>query len=118
MGSPICDFIKNKHILHFHPHSRRMNLFNLCIVAVFLSTIVNGNTDECPIYDVDYNGIGLDYIGEVSSWEECGYLCHLTDGCNYWTWRNYDDNSCYLKSERGDIKNADDAISGSKDCYN
>merc|ERR1712212_689204 len=95
----------------------RMKLFSLCIVAVFLSTIVNGSKDDCPIYDVDYNGIGLDHIGEVSSWEECGYFCHITSGCKYWTWRNYDDNSCYLKSERGDITNTDNAISGSKDCY-
>merc|ERR1712126_54120 len=98
--------------------SNRMKSFNLCIVAVFLSAVVNGYTDECPIYDVDYDGIGIDYIGEIPSWEECGYLCHLTNGCNYWTWRNYGDNSCFLKSEKADIPTKyTNAISGSKNCY-
>jgi len=98
----------------------RMKLFNLCIVAIFLSTAVNGDTDQCPLYGIDYQGYDIDSIREIFSWEECGYLCHITSGCNYWTWGKdgVNINTCFLKSDNAGIENQDNVISGSKDCYN
>merc|ERR1712133_272327 len=107
-----------KKFVNYRPFRKiRMKLFNLCIVAVLLSTVVYGDTDQCPLYDVDYFGYDIDVIGEISSWEECGYLCHLTSGCNYWTWTPYYSNGCFLKSDNAGIKNQATAISGSKNCY-
>merc|ERR1712198_235552 len=96
--------------------SIRMKSFILCIFAIFLATVVNGDTDQCPLFNIDYQGYDIDYIAEIASWEECGYFCHLTSGCNYWTWTNYS-SICYLKSDNAGIENQDDTISGSKNCY-
>ena len=92
-------------------------LFKLCIFVVLLLATVNGDMDDCPVYNIDYTGHGIDVITNIMSWEECGYLCSITDGCNYWTWQNYAPHNCRLKDIRN-IVNQDGAISGSKDCYN
>merc|ERR1712133_163811 len=95
----------------------RMKLLNLCIVVVFLSTVVNGDADQCPLYNIEYQGVDVDYFAGIARWEECGYLCYITSGCHYWTWKTNGDNICFLKQSFQGIDNANDRISGHKDCY-
>ena len=95
-----------------------MKSFFLFTTLLLLATVVSCDTDQCPLYDIDYYGNTLDYIRHIDGWEECGYLCHLTSGCNYWTWYPDYYDTCYLKTDNGGISNKDGIISGSKDCYN
>merc|ERR1712212_575358 len=97
-----------------------MRLFSICIVTVFLSIPASGDMDSCPMWDKEYTNSHMDLITGIAFWDECGYLCHTTNGCNNWTWQNYESNyrrDCYLYSNGTKTHTDAGAVSGSKDCY-
>ena len=91
-----------------------------CAVLLLMFNMIYCKSDACPLYDIDYYHYDIDKIHEIYSWEECGYLCHITDGCKYWTWLTGLDQypyECCLKSSNSGIVNKDEHISGDKNCY-
>merc|ERR1712200_142306 len=51
---------------------------------------------NCPEYGVDFLLNDIDFAS-ASSWQDCGKICELYNGCYFWTYRT-DDNTCCLKS--------------------
>jgi hypothetical protein len=47
---------------------------------------VTSQTWSCPVYGLDFYGNDLEKVMYVSSWEDCGYMCHLDPNCLFWTW--------------------------------
>ena len=75
--------------------------------------------DGCQLYNTDYT-TWFDKIDGSSSWGNCGYLCHLTSGCNYWTWG--DESSpypytCWFHSSIAEVEHIDGYVCGDKNCY-
>jgi hypothetical protein len=40
---------------------------------------------ECPVYGIDFEKHDIQHE-DVSSWEDCGYMCQLNTDCKFWTW--------------------------------
>jgi len=69
----------------------------------------------CPENDVRFDGNDIG-TAETATWEECGQLCNLTDGCNFWSWHT-DDYICNLKDSDGaGLEEHDNRISGARGC--
>ena len=94
---------------------------SLYIYLLFLLYIASqSEAMDCPLNGVDFSGNDLACIDEVSSWQECGRLCHymtFPEPCNYWTWFEGWKNGCCMKSSDNGLQNRDKHISGDSNCY-
>ena len=47
-------------------------------------------------YGCDWNGQDLSHTSSAP--DQCGSICATTSGCTHFTWTDYDNGTCYLKS--------------------
>ncbi len=40
----------------------------------------------CPVYGMNIQGNDIQHVDNVATWEDCGFLCQMIEGCLYWTW--------------------------------
>jgi hypothetical protein len=40
----------------------------------------------CPVYGMNIQGNDIQHVDNVATWEDCGFLCQMIEGCQYWTW--------------------------------
>merc|ERR1711990_223071 len=77
----------------------------------------------CPEYGMNFNnGRDIADYDSISSWQECGHLCHMYKTCTHWTWShprsNYHPRRCFLKSGDDYPQNDGRFFSGEESCYN
>ncbi len=41
---------------------------------------------SCPVYGMNIQGNDIQHVDNVATWEDCGFLCQMIEGCLYWTW--------------------------------
>ena len=91
-----------------------------CILLVGVAFSQVNKTDEtkpkigCPLYGIDFY-LSEIFVVHLSSWEDCGHLCGVYDGCFYWTYDSKD-SLCYLKNASNELVIDNDCISGDKHC--
>ena len=74
---------------------------------------------NCPLLDINFSGNDLACIRDVSTYHDCGKLCHnmyLPDSCRYWSWYSINHYCCLKHSDSG-LTNNEDWISGDSNCY-
>ena len=74
---------------------------------------------NCPLLDINFSGNDLACIRDVSTYHDCGKLCHnmyLPDSCRYWSWYSINHYCCLKHSDSG-LSNNEDWISGDSNCY-
>jgi len=74
----------------------------------------------CPLNNVDFSGNDLACFDDVSSWQDCGKLCHemtLPEPCQFWTWFDGFKHGCCMKSSDSGLTNRDKHISGDSNCF-
>merc|ERR1711973_157794 len=58
---------------------------------------------QCPEYAYNFNGNDITVYQGISTWQECGDLCHKHKACSHWTWNvprassHHAPYLCYLK---------------------
>ena len=98
-----------------------VNMKTILFILIAFSNSPNSSSEKmsCPLDNINFSENDLACIKDVSSYLECGKLCHnmyLPDSCRYWSWckLNY---YCCLKSSNSGLSNNDDWVSGDSDCY-
>ena len=106
-----------------------MNFKLICVIVLIIAIEVNAEKLEnysCPMRGKQLSGYRARTIGEVRSWQTCGYFCKLTSGCKYWNWRQSIPRECELLNDNNgseytetseDYGDWDLVISGDEDCY-
>merc|ERR1719392_428635 len=70
---------------------------------------------NCPEYGVDFLYNDIDFA-IASTWQDCGKICQLYNGCYFWTYRT-NDNTCCLKSSDDGLRKVNEPwYSGTKFC--
>merc|ERR1712165_54601 len=96
--------------------SIKMKLYIAITIAAFA---ISAEALSCPEEDVS---LGMDHyidaVHHVSSWENCGQICNLTDNCEYWTWGEEGDHAdiCFLYSTNSGLSAYPLSYSGEKGC--
>ena len=72
-----------------HPHQQHRAAWHAADVCADSSAF-----DE----NFDYNGYDIGTAAPAQSPEECCGRCAHTDSCAAWTWHNYSDHNCFLKT--------------------
>merc|ERR1711890_39887 len=103
------------------PGSLLSTLVVLTRTLTLTLTLPGGRMEElppqysCPELHVDFNGNNVDDIHNIANWNDCGTMCEMSSGCNFWTWIETR-KQCYLKSSDHGLEYQDNAISGVKGC--
>jgi hypothetical protein len=50
------------------------------------NNVTSRDWKNCPVYGFDIWGNDVEGVRDVSSWENCGYMCHLHPDCKFWSW--------------------------------
>ncbi|KAJ0390736.1 hypothetical protein ATCC90586_011607 [Pythium insidiosum] len=66
----------------------------------------------CPL-EKGFDIVGNDIASVQGPWGNCCDECAKTAGCRAWTWTDFNGGTCWLKSDRGNVKPNLDAISAS-----
>ena len=104
-----------------------MNSKLFCVIVLIFAIEVNAEKLEyysCPMRGKKLSGYARETIGEVKSWQTCGYFCKLTRRCTVWNWRQSLPRECELIDDDYDTEYTetsedgwDFVISGQKNCY-
>merc|ERR1712001_470840 len=90
---------------------RRMKLILFVLITgVVMASASDESMFSCPLFDFNLSFESLDYIDDVSTWQNCSSLCKLVDHCSYWSWNG--EGTCYLKQPR----ESPGYVSGGKNC--
>ena len=92
------------------------------------SNLISGDTTcgklsrvstSVPNFGLAYPGCDMKAIVDIRTWERCSQLCHLTPGCQSWTWsqRGLSPYSCWLKKSFCKGIPTPHAISGDNSTY-
>jgi len=73
---------------------------------------------SCLEENTDYTGNNLTpiTIRITNSWQECDALCNQFSQCNYWTWKEQQNNVCWLKTSDTGSTFQNGVFSGPKGC--
>ena len=104
-----------------------MNSKLFCVIVLIIATEVNAEKLEyysCPMRGKKLSGYARETIGEVKSWQTCGYFCKITRSCTFWNWRYSFPRECeLLNNNNGDeytetsVHGSGFVISGRENCY-
>merc|ERR1712150_61074 len=91
-------------------------------VAILLSLGLAQDAEQpryaCPEIDMGFYGNDITMV-QTSSWEDCGTMCGLTNGCLFWQWGSESSNhplECWLKTSDAGLEKADGWIAGDTGC--
>eukprot|EP00644_Phytophthora_capsici_P003114 jgi/Phyca11/69078/gw1.7.429.1 len=89
-----------------------LNVKTLILCGVVFASVSEAQTCSSLENNVDYSGadIGNAFSGSATG---CCSICSSTNGCNAFTWTNYNGGTCWLKSSKGATKATSGAVSGS-----
>ena len=110
-----------------------MKLKFFCVIVLIITIEVNAekflsfqkSSDYyCPMDGIKLSGGMVETIGEVKSWQTCGYFCKITPDCFFWNWRYSFPRKCELLGDNYKYKYSETSlygsglvISGQQHCY-
>ncbi|KAL3661106.1 hypothetical protein V7S43_013715 [Phytophthora oleae] len=77
-----------------------------------VSGSLQASPQTCPLENnIDYTGTDIGSARSASA-NGCCSICSSTNGCEAFTWTNYNGGTCWLKSSKGTSKATNGAVSG------
>merc|ERR1712038_1807774 len=94
-----------------------MKSFIFFAILMSLGLAQNQPRLSCPEEDTAFGDDDeIARLNGVLSWEECGEICTLDAGCNFWDWNP--EEYCALKSSSSGLKRDEGWTAGNRDAPN